>query len=754
MSKYLYFLSLISLVAAPLVACDDDEESGTEPIVVNPMAGEMSAGSDSDPNACSTACQSLLACETWSSCPDDQRSKALTQCLSDCEANAEEIISLSQLICDVSTEQFGQRYRLNDCAQSSDLCEEQICGTGFICDPSNGQCIDPCIGVVCAAGIECVEGVCEDPCANLECPEGLGCFAGSCTDLCFGVNCGANQECDTSTGQCIDQCGDVTCRRGNRCVDGQCIPACQDVVCEEGLSCDRNTGECIDRCENVNCAEGFTCNPDSGFCRDSCLGVSCVDGWVCDAGNCVYDTPCTDSMCTGENICSLETGRCERFICNPDALEGDLTNNSLPQAVQLNSITQRIDNLTICSFDFDWFAFTLPANQEGRVSIRFEDHAGDLTLRMYTSSNLLTPTIEMNTQDDDEFIGLFASDVDQRFYFRVSAIDGIQENRYSLVIELDLPGAVCNEVSDCDNARECTNALCDGRGDLNPNPGTVDPNNPSDPNNPIDPVCTEEESEPNDDYDEATPLAPLNDGSWTGRICGDNTDFYSIVLDEASDLEILLNFAHAEGDLDLNLTDESGASVSLGVSSDDDERIFVENLAAGQYYLIVYSFGGRSNNDYSITIDQSPASEEMNECSIDEECRWDYACVSGNCVTPEGYCDDITSPNAEYSQAYAIEIPSNFDNLSFCSTDFYALSLVPDQEVTIQVRFSNDQGEDLDLVFYRPDGSIAQASSGTDESEVITYTADMAGIHTLEVKGYFGFTESLPFITTYTLDVQ
>ena len=40
------------------------------------------------------------------------------------------------------------------------------------------------------------------------------------------------------------------------------------------------------------------------------------------------------------------------------------------------------------------------------------------------------------------------------------------------------------------------------------------------------------------------------------------------------------------------------------------------------------------------------------------------------------------------------------------------------------------------------------------ESEIITYTADMAGIHTLEVKGYFGLTESLPFITTYTLDVQ
>ena len=150
----------------------------------------------------------------------------------------------------------------------------------------------------------------------------------------------------------------------------------------------------------------------------------------------------------------------------------------------------------------------------------------------------------------------------------------------------------------------------------------------------------------------------------------------------------------------------------------------------------------------------SPASQEMNECSIDEECRWDYACVSGNCVIPDGYCEDVASPNAEYSQAYPIEIPSNFDDLTFCNTDFYAISLVEGQEVTMQIRFPNDEGEDLDLVLYRPDGSSAQASSGVMESEVITYTADMAGIHTLEVNGYFGLTESLPFITTYTLDVQ
>ena len=749
MLKYIYFLSTFVLLVLSLSGCDDEDQN--LPIIV--IGGEeMIAGMD-NPNACSMACQSLLTCDGFMGCSNVALDIALSQCLTDCQANNEELISLSQLICDLSEPQLKMRYDLEECRQDSDLCAGQVCGPGFVCDPSDGMCVDPCIGVICAVGIECVDGACQDPCADIECPEGLGCFAGSCTDLCFGVSCDDNQMCDTDTGMCINQCGDVTCSRGTRCEGGLCIPACQDIECPDDLSCDANTGACINRCDNVTCAEGFTCNPRSGFCRDSCEGVSCVEGWICDQGLCTFDDPCTDITCNNGRLCSPEMGRCELFFCGPDRFESGNANNNLPQATQLRSETQRIDDLTICSIDFDWYTFTLPAHQSARVSIRFENHVADLTLRMYTSNNLLTPTLEINSQNDDEFIGLIPNDEDRRFYFRVSATDSFQQNRYSLVIELDLPGTVCNDVSECGDARECTRALCDGLGDTDPSTDVIGVNDPMDPTDPMDPECMEDSFEPNDTYEDATEFTTFNTESLSAQICGNNTDFYLINLEETSDLEILVNFTHSEGDLDISLVEANGESLALGVSSNDNERIFVESLPANSYYLIVYGFAG-SENSYSISVNQSPSAGEMNECVIDDECRWDYACLSGNCSIPETYCDDEASPNSAYAQAYRVMIPSRFDNLTFCDTDYFSVNLTEGQEVTMRVRFSNDEGQDIDVRFYRPDGTVAQVSSGIDDVEEITFIADMAGIYTLEVYGYFGFSESLPFITRYTLDIE
>ena len=120
----------------------------------------------------------------------------------------------------------------------------------------------------------------------------------------------------------------------------------------------------------------------------------------------------------------------------------------------------------------------------------------------------------------------------------------------------------------------------------------------------------------------------------------------------------------------------------------------------------------------------------------------------------EGYCEDEASPNAVYAQAYRVTRPGRLEDVTFCDTDFYSVSLTDGEQVTFRVRFSNLEGEDLDMKLYRPDGIVANVSSNTNDIEEITYTAEMNGIHTLEVYGYFGFTESLPFITRYTLDIE
>ena len=128
MLKYIYFLSTFALLVLSLSGCDDEDQN--LPIIV--IGGEeMIAGMD-NPNACSMACQSLLTCDGFMGCSNVALDIALSQCLTDCQANNEELISLSQLICDLSEPQLKMRYDLEECRQDSDLCADQVCGPGFV----------------------------------------------------------------------------------------------------------------------------------------------------------------------------------------------------------------------------------------------------------------------------------------------------------------------------------------------------------------------------------------------------------------------------------------------------------------------------------------------------------------------------------------------------------------------------------------------------------------------------------------------
>jgi len=246
-------------------------------------------------------------------------------------------------------------------------------------------------------------------------------------------------------------------------------------MCSEGEMCDQLTGECINRCDGVMCREGFECNPTSGICRDACDNTECVDGWLCDQGSCIFAEPCAGVTCTGDSICNPNTARCERFFCTADRFEGGLSNNDISNATALSAQTQRIDDLTICSFDLDWYVLTIPASTAARLSIRFAHHAGNLIFRLYDEENQLSPQIESNTQSDDEYIGIEATDIEQRFYMRVSSGGGMfDQNRYSLVVEFNLPGVECNQNSECIEEGLCINALCGGQGDTDPDTNTDD----------------------------------------------------------------------------------------------------------------------------------------------------------------------------------------------------------------------------------------------------------------------------------------
>jgi hypothetical protein len=86
--------------------------------------------------------------------------------------------------------------------------------------------------------------------------------------------------------------------------------------------------------------------------------------------------------------------------------------------------------------------------------------------------------------------------------------------------------------------------------------------------------------------------------SRAGRICAGDVDYLRI--DAARATVVTLRFAHASGDLDLDLEDATGAVVASSTGVGNDER--VTTPGAGTFYARIYGYG-RAANDYTVRAD-------------------------------------------------------------------------------------------------------------------------------------------------------
>jgi len=64
-----------------------------------------------------------------------------------------------------------------------------------------------------------------DPCAGITCDEGEECVDGECVavDPCEGVTCDEGEECMDGECVAVDPCEGITCDEGEECVDGVCV---------------------------------------------------------------------------------------------------------------------------------------------------------------------------------------------------------------------------------------------------------------------------------------------------------------------------------------------------------------------------------------------------------------------------------------------------------------------------------------------------------------------------------------------------
>ena len=617
------YLVTFSVACWSFFGCEDGGQN--KPKSISSTSNELNE--EALYHACVVACHEIMNCEELSVCPADDVQGGLSLCLQGCErGEVEEIVSDAELVCSLSVQRAQERYFvLASCGDLSatGVCLGSQCEEGSVCNPRDGSCVDPCEGVLCDGGQECIDGACPDLCDDVTCPEGLGCFAGDCIDLCYDQRCSAGQECDPSSGQCLDLCGDTRCSFGERCDSGACIPACQDVICPEGSVCHQTTGLCVNRCDHINCQNGYECDPAAGLCRDQCEGISCAEGWMCDTGSCVFDDPCADVTCGTQELCDPSAAECVPFICDADSFEGGLSNNDLSSATRLMPMTQRLDDLTVCSFDLDWYSIVIPASASARVSLRFTHQTGDLILRLYQEHNTFTPMLEVNSESDDEYLGIQSADEERTFYLRVSS--GAQltaQNRYSLVVEMNLPGAVCNHDADC-HQQTCINALCGGYGDENPDitigdlteaaQTSFNPESSSSANSSSAHAthggCNADAYEPNHTLNTAMELNQMGAGPWSAQICPEDRDLYTFSLESTSDVEIELLFERISGEVDASLLTEDGRALMIGDAMSGGRRLFADALAPGRYYLLVQGHTYTVEVPYSLHLSTTPASE-------------------------------------------------------------------------------------------------------------------------------------------------
>lgn len=187
---------------------------------------------------------------------------------------------------------------------------------------------------------------------------------------------------------------------GPACGDGACNGIEDCITCPADCSC---AGVCGDgTCEqSEDCA---SCEEDCGVC------ANCGDG-TCDA----------NEDC---DVCPDDCGTCS---CSADNFEG---NNGSGSATPV-SFNVDYCNLSVCSGDFDWFAFNIVNGFS--ATLTFAQVDGDLDLEIYSSltNDYVTGSYSADSNEEATASGLPAG----KYWARVYGKGGAENFDYCLRVE-------------------------------------------------------------------------------------------------------------------------------------------------------------------------------------------------------------------------------------------------------------------------------------------------------------------------------
>lgn len=335
--------------------------------------------------------------------------------------------------------------------------------------------------------------------------------------------------------------------------DGQCGGA-------EDLCVDlRGEAFCAISCRTEDC-------PDPG---QQCLEITSIDGTV--GFQCVP--------------ADLNCGQ----ICVADALEPGISGEQPRDGVTIEP--GRIDNLSICDGDLDYYYVPVQAGQSISARILFDNAEGDLDLAMnlpgsqnydYQSLNGGVDVEEVSepcvSEGGEALLFVFPYETDR--------------NHYTLEVEVG-PG-VCDQV--------CTDDQYD-------------------------------DGDGNDSYEDFTPLEDLPFVAEDLFICRNDADYFGFTGEAGQMLHAGISFLHRDGDLDMTVKNADGAVLAESLGYRDVEFIELELPRNDIYIVEIFGATPTVSNTYDLLIDlyEVRLCDSTRDCPADQYCNGSGECAPAEC---------------------------------------------------------------------------------------------------------------------------
>ena len=292
-------------------------------------------------------------------------------------------------------------------------------------------------------------------------------------------------------------------------------------------------------------------------------------------------------------------------------------------------------------------------------------------------------------------------------------------------------------------------------------------------------VCPDDDLfETNESIDEAYDIGEdpftLSEFALLDESAGSAVDYYRIPVVIGGMVDLTVTFEHSQGDIDIEIIDETEERLALSAGTSDIETINWISDVDGYVYLRVYLYQGAATDlCTAYTMDYS---NSMMSCDDDNACTEDYydseigcyhvpkICDDGSAGTLDtcdpvegcvftliGCDDDVFEDNDTMETAWQVtNVPVSLEGFVsvYGDDDYFSLEVVAGDIVKVDCLFTHAMG-DIDLYAIDSDGIEVSSSSGTSDNEHIEWISDVSGTFYIVVKMY-----SPDVCNEYVLDVS